>query len=120
MRLKVFSASSIEEIGSYLRSIQPEGFAPTLAIVFCSIIHNIAELKAAFEELNIEVFGATSSGEITNDEVHEDSISVMLLEISRNAYRLQVFDGEGKSSIEVGQDVAEWAKAIYDNYILSS
>jgi hypothetical protein len=39
----------------------------------------------------------------------------MLLEMSRDAYRLNVFDGEGKASSEVGQSVAKWAKTIYDN-----
>lgn len=115
MKPTVFSVTSVEEIGPYLQSVRQEGLAPTLAIVFSSIVHNLEELKSAFAEFDIEVFGATSSGEITNDEVHEDSISVMLLEISRDAYRLKVFDGEGKTSNEVGQAVGKWAKTIYDN-----
>jgi hypothetical protein len=101
MKPTVFSVTSVEEIGPYLQSVRQEGLAPTLAIVFSSIVHNLGELKAAFAKFDIEVFGATSSGEITNDEVHEDSISVMLLDISRDAYRLNVFDGEGKTSSEV-------------------
>lgn len=115
MKPTVFSVTSVEETGPYLQSVHQEGLAPTLAIVFSSIVHNLEELKAAFAKFDIEVFGATSSGEITNDEVNEDSISVMLLEISRDAYRLNVFDGEGKTSSEVGQAVAEWARTIYDN-----
>jgi len=115
MKPKVFSVTSVEEIGPYLQSVRQEGLAPTLAIVFSSIVHNLEELKATFAKYDIEVFGATSSGEITNDEVHEDSISVMLLEMSRDAYRLNVFDGEGKTSSEVGQAVGKWAKTIYDN-----
>jgi len=113
MKSTVFSVTSVEEIGPYLQSVHQEGLAPTLAIVFSSIDHNLEELRAAFAEFDIDVFGATSSGEITNDEIHEDSISVMLLEISRDAYQLNVFDGEGKTSSEVGQAVAEWAKTIY-------
>jgi len=115
MKPTVFSVTSVEEIGPYLQSVRQEGLAPTLAIVFSSIVHNLEELESAFAEFDIDVFGATSSGEITNDEVHEDSISVMLLEISRDAYRLNVFDGEGKTSSEVGQAVGKWAKTIYDN-----
>ncbi len=115
MKPKVFSVTSVEEIGPYLQCVLQQGLAPTLAIVFSSIVHNLDELKAAFTKFDIEVFGATSSGEITNDEVHEDSISVMLLEMGRDAFRLNVFDGEGKTSGEVGQSVGEWAKTIYDN-----
>jgi hypothetical protein len=115
MKSNVFSVSSVEEIEPNLQRVQEEGLAPTLAFVFSSVVHNLEDLKSAFAKYNIEVFGASSSGEITNDEVLEDSIAVMLLEISRDAFRLNVFDGEGKSSSDVGQGVAEWAKSIYEN-----
>ncbi len=88
---------------------------PTLAIVFSSVAHNLEEIGALFAKHNIEVFGASSSGEITNDEVHEGSIVAMLLDISRDSYRLNTFDGEGKTSYQVAQSVAEWAKTIYAN-----
>jgi hypothetical protein len=115
MKLTVFSVTSVEEIGPYLQGVCQEGLTPTLAIVFSSIVHNLEKLRAAFAKFNIEVFGASTSGEITNDEVSEHSIAVMLLEISRDTYRLNVFDGEGKTSSQVGQGVAEWAKTLYDN-----
>jgi len=115
MKPSVFSVTSVEEIGSHLQSAHEEGMAPTLAFVFSSVVHNLEDLKAAFAKYNIEVFGASSSGEILNDEVHEESIAVMLLDISREAFRLNVFDGEGKTSSDVGQGVAEWARPIYEN-----
>jgi hypothetical protein len=115
MKPTVFSVASVDQIEVNLQGIRQKGLAPTLAIVFSSVVHNLEELSASFAKHNIEVFGASSSGEITNDEVHEGSIVVMLLEISRDAYRLNAFDGEGKTSNQVGQSVAEWAKTIYDN-----
>ena len=78
-------------------------------------VYNLDKIEAAFAKYNIEIFGASSSGEITNEEVLEESIVVMLLEISRDVFRLNVFDGEGKTSNEVGKNVAEWAKSIYTN-----
>ena len=39
----------------------------------------------------------------------------MLLDISRNAYQVKVFDGQEKTSAEIGQSVARWAKTVYDN-----
>ncbi len=115
MKPTVFSVASVEEIEPYLESVREEGLAPSLAFVFSSVVHNLEELKASFAKFDLEVFGASSSGEITNDEVHEESIAVMLLDISREAFRVNIFDGEGKTSTEVGQGVAEWAKPIYDN-----
>jgi hypothetical protein len=115
MKPKVFSVTSVQQIEAYLHGIHSEGLTPTLAIVFSSVVHNLRELSAIFSKFNIDVFGASSSGEITNDEVHEESIVVMLLDINRDAFRLNIFDGEGKTSYQVGQKVAEWAKTVYDN-----
>ncbi len=115
MKPLVFSVSSVEQIEDHIQSVRQDGLTPTLAIVFSSVVHNLTEVGAAFAKFSIEVFGASASGEITNDEVREESIAVMLLDISRDAYRVNVFDGEGKTSYQVGQNVAEWAKIIYDN-----
>lgn len=115
MKTKAFSVNSIEQIEPHLQGFQQEGLAPNLAIVFSSIVHDLNELAAVFAKYNIDVFGASSCGEIINDEVLEESIVMMLLEMSRDAYRVNIFDGEGKTSFEVGQSVVEWAKNIYEN-----
>ncbi|MEJ2098272.1 MAG: hypothetical protein P8Y38_14425, partial [Deltaproteobacteria bacterium] len=81
MKSKVFSATSVEEIESNLQSVQAEGMVPTLAIVFSSVLHSLEDLKSAFAKYNIEVFGASSSGEIINGAVLEDAVAVMLLDI---------------------------------------
>ena len=115
MKSRVFSATSVEEIEPQLQDIRQEGLAPTLAIVFSSVVHNLKELSAVFAKYDIEVFGASSSGEITNDEIHEESIVVMVLDINRDAFRVNIFDGEGKTSYQLGQGAAEWAKTVYEN-----
>ena len=115
MKPTVFSVGSVDEIEVNLQGIRQNGLTPTLAIVFSSVVHNLEEVRAVFGKHNIEVFGASTSGEITNDEVHEGSIVVMLLDINRDAYRLSAFDGEGRTSYQVGQSVAGWAKTTYDN-----
>lgn len=115
MKPIVFSVVSVEQMEANLQGIRQNGLIPTLAIVFSSVVHNLEELGTVFAKHNIDVFGASSSGEITNDEVHDRSIVVMMLDINPDAYRLNAFDGEGKTSYQVGQSVAEWAKTIYDN-----
>jgi hypothetical protein len=115
MKPRVFSVTSVEQIEPRLQDIRQEGLAATLAIVFSSVVHNLRELSAVFAKNDMEVFGASSSGEIANDKIHEESIVVMLLDINRDAFRLNIFDGEGKTSYQVGQSAAEWAKTVYDN-----
>jgi hypothetical protein len=118
MKTKVFFVNSVEQIEPHLQSVQQDGLSPNLAIVLSSVVHNLKELMAIFAKYNIDVFGSSSSGEIINDEVHEESIVVMLFEISRDAYRVNIFDGEGKTSFQVGQSVAKWAKNIYEDSAL--
>ena len=115
MKPLVFSATSVEQIESRIQGFRHDGLTPTLAIVFSSVAYNLTEVGAAFAKFNIDVFGASTSGEIINDEVHEGSIVVMLLDIKRDTYRLSAFDGEGKTSYQVGQSVAAWSKTVYDD-----
>jgi len=115
MKPFVFPAYSVDQIEDHIQRAQQDGLTPTLAIVFSSVAHNLTEVAAAFAKFDIEVFGASTSGEIINDEVYEESIAVMLLDISLDAYRLNIFDGKRKISYQVGQSVAEWANTVYDN-----
>jgi hypothetical protein len=115
MKPTVFSATSVEQMESRIEEALKEGLKPTLAIVFSSVAHELKAVGAAFAKHDIDVFGASTHGEILNDEIHEESIAAMLLEVSRNAYRVKVFDGREKTSLQIGQSVAEWAKTVYDN-----
>ena len=115
MKPAVFSATSVEQMESRLGDALKEGLKPTLAIVFSSVAHDLGAVSAAFARHDIDVFGASTHGEICNDEIYEQSIVAMLLDISRDAYQVRVFDGQEKTSSQIGQSVAEWAKTVYDN-----
>jgi hypothetical protein len=99
-----------ERIGEALKGEQ----TPTLGIVFCSVAHNLAEVARLFAAYNIEVFGASSSGEIADDKVYEESITTMLLYIDHDYYKLKAFDAHGMTSYQAGQGIGKWAKAVYD------
>ena len=115
MKPSVFSATSVQEVEAHLRDAFKEGVKPTLAIVFSSPAHDLKALGAIFAKHDIDVFGASTNGEILNDGLHEESIVVMLLDIGREFYSLGMFDGKDKSSFQVGQNIGEWAKTVYDN-----
>ena len=115
MKPSVFSATSVQEVEAHLENASKEGLKPTLAIVFSSPAHDLKGLGAIFARHDIDVFGASTAGEIFNDEVHADSIVAMLLDIGRDVYSLEMFHGKDKSSLQVGQNIGEWAKTVYDN-----
>jgi len=99
MKPFVFSATSVQEVEAHLENAAKEGVKPTLAIVFSAVAHDFKRLGAIFAKHDIDVFGASSSGEILNDEVHEESIVAMLLDIGREFYSLGMFEGKDKSSL---------------------
>jgi hypothetical protein len=118
MKPTVFSATSVEQMESRLEEALREGLKPSLAIVFSSVAHDLKAVGAAFAKHDIDVFGASSAGEMCNDEFLENSIVAMLLEVSRDVYQLMVFDGQGKTSAQIGQSIGGWAKTVYDNPVL--
>lgn len=110
----VFSANSLGQLEAGIRGALKQGKTPTLGIVFCSVVHQLNELGKLFAKYNIDLFGATSSGEIANEKVYEESITVMLLDIDREYYKLKIFDAQGITSYRTGQDVAELAKTVFE------
>lgn len=109
-----FSASSLEELEARIREAIRHEKTPTVGIVFCSVAHQLKEVCKLFARYRIDLFGASSSGEIADDKIFEESIAVMLLGIDRAHYKVKVFEAPGKPSYRLGQDVAEWAKTVYD------
>jgi hypothetical protein len=113
MKSAAWLADSIEEVESRLLISLNDGFSPSLAIVFASIGHDLKALGSCFGKHDIDVFGSGSAGEILNNEVREGSIVVLLLEIDREAYRINIFDGADKTYHELGKSIAEWAQPAY-------
>jgi len=109
----VFSVTSLEQLEARIQEALSQVKTPTLAMVFCSVIYQVNQISEIFARYNIDLFGATSSGEIADEKVFEESIVVMLLNIDREYYKLKIFDAQGMTSYRVGHDVAEWAQTIY-------
>lgn len=88
MKAKSLNGKSIEEIESLLTEALSDGFIPTLATVFVSI-H--VDRKAICEVLNkrdVQIFGATTDGEVIDSRVEDDSISILLLEINPDYFKV--------------------------------
>ena len=67
MEAKLIKGNSLTELQGQLEACIDESYRPTLCIFFCSInqdFHTLRQLMAAYD---LQVFGATSAGEIVND-----------------------------------------------------
>ena len=48
-----------------------------LWVIFSSIAYNIQDLSAVFTKHNIDIVGATTSGEFIDDEIYEKSMEAL-------------------------------------------
>jgi hypothetical protein len=99
MKAKSIKGRSPEEIQSALVEIMADGFKPTLAITFLSIRQDRKSVLEILSEKNIDVIGATSSGEFINGQQSEGEIVIMLLDINKNDYCI-LFEDIGRMSLE--------------------
>lgn len=119
MKARSMLVSNIKSLDKQLESFFELGFNPNLAIVFTSISLPIKELMMVFERRNIRLAGCTSCGEIAvNDglsNIAEQSAAVMLIEIPDNQFSIDIIDGSGLSSYELGLKAAQQAKGIFND-----
>jgi hypothetical protein len=115
MKPFVFSATSLAQLDNCLKERLSGDHPYSVAIVFFAIVFAPADIIKAFRNHKIEVFGASSAGEIANGKVAENSISVMLLDMDQDAFRVGIFKGMDKTSSQLGKEIAEWAKVVFRN-----
>ncbi|HAC15745.1 MAG TPA: hypothetical protein DCE78_07350 [Bacteroidetes bacterium] len=88
MKSKSFKAHSPAEITTELDHCMSDGFNPTLAVVFLSIQHDIAQVQRHFNERNIAIFGATTNGEFIDEDLDRGSIAVLLMDIKKYYFHI--------------------------------
>lgn len=111
MIAKNIYGDSIEEIKSKFTKTTADGFKPTLAIIFCSIVQNRQALNDFFTTQQIVVFGSTTAGEIIDSEVVEKSAVIMLLDIKKGYFKL--FFEESSNTYVAANDLGKFAKASF-------
>jgi hypothetical protein len=118
MKAEPLAADSIESLGRQLQALRAGGFSPTLAVVFASVAHEMAEVARVFREAGVDVFGASSAGEIVaggaGESVRERCIVALLLDLDRSAYGIRLVEGEGRTSYDLGAAAGRWARATFD------
>lgn len=113
MLAKNIYAENIDEIKSKFSKAVADGFTPTLALIFCSIVQDRKALIGFFNEKNIDVFGSTTAGEILDAEIHEQSTVLMLLDMKKEHYK--IFCEASADTYKISGDLAKFAKATFTN-----
>src|SRR5678815_1609424 len=88
MKAKSIKGKAPAEIQSELMESMNDGFQPTLAIVFISIKQDRKSVCEILHQEQIDIIGATSSGEFIDGYQGEGSIVVLLIDLNRDAYTI--------------------------------
>jgi len=113
MQSKSIKGKSTEEIQSALDYSMTDGFEPTLAIVFISIKQDRKTICETLNNMNIDILGATSSGEFIDGHQSEGEIVILLLDLAREFYSI-MFEEIGDRSIqEAASQLAQSAQQIF-------
>ena len=115
MKAKSIKGNSSEDIKTALVSSMDDGFKPTLAIVFISIKQDRKALCEILSNKNIDIIGATSSGEFINGHESEGEIVIMLLDINRNNYSILFEDIADRSLEDATSNMVNDAFKKYEN-----
>ncbi len=88
MQIKSFTAKSPEGVAEEIALLKSDGFSPNLALLFCSIKIDLEEVASTFDRLGIDMIGASTAGEIVNEDVHDGVVTGLLLEINPSWYKI--------------------------------
>ncbi len=88
MKAKSIHGSSVSEIENAVEKSLVDGFTPTIALVFVSVKQDRKTICDLLDSRHMDVFGATSCGEFSNDQQSEGEIVILLLEVAKEHYTI--------------------------------
>ena len=109
MRAKSISGNTAGEIKDALEKSMVDGFVPTIAVVFISIKQDRRAVCDILYKKEIDVIGATSSGEFINGHQSEGEAAIMLFDINKSDYCI-LFEDIGERTLnEAATNMAKTA-----------
>ncbi len=115
MNAKSFYANSIEQVNQTLSEFKSTNFHPTLAIVFSSIKFDLKALSSVFDEHQIDLLACSSSGEICDRQVVEEKITVMVMDMNRDYYRLCTKETGEMTTYQIAHEIGVHTKDTFDD-----
>lgn len=109
MRTQSFRSVSIETLNKELGQSMAN-FQATLAIVFTSVKHDLQAISAVFKEYEIDLVACTTAGEIIDTEVVAEEIVVLLMDMDRSNYQINLESSESIGTYEAALKTAKKAE----------
>ena len=109
MKSKSIKGKSTAEITTALQQAMADGFQPTLAIVFISLSQDRKAVAELLDKNGIQVFGATTNGEFTDETPEKQSAAILLLDMKAAHFHIQHTTYEDEQYKEVAVTLAKAA-----------
>lgn len=122
MKAVTLKGKSTNDISCQLIQLITRDFKPTLAVVFLSIVQDFESITKLLSGHNIQVFGSTSSGEFIDGNFEEGSISIMLMDLNPDYFKLEFLETGKQTTLENAIELGRKGKCLYNNaaYIIVS
>ncbi|TPV32768.1 hypothetical protein FJ651_10655 [Paucihalobacter ruber] len=115
MIAKSIDGDSVIAIKNALQNSITETFKPTLAIVFTSVKQDIDALMKVLDDLDLEIFGITTNGEFIDENTQTGSISILLLDIKKDDFKIYLEEYPNNNYKEVAYSIATKSKSNFQN-----
>ena len=115
MKAITLKGKSTNAIAQQLRAIILDGFKPTLSIVFISILHDAEAITTLLDAENIQVFGATTSGEFIDGDIEDGSIMIMLMDLNPEYFKLSYSETGALTTFENAKKLGALGKKTFDD-----
>lgn len=118
MEAKFIQGYTLTDIEEQLDQYTSDSFHPTLCIFFCSVALDFNACRQMLEKHGIEVFGATSAGEIVNSNIFEGSAVGLLLDIPPDSFKVAIRNAEDDGIYECSRALAQQVAHMYDEPVI--
>ena len=115
MKAKSITANSLSEIQIALDESKGKVFMPTLAIILISKMEDAEPIRLIFAKHGIAIFGITAPHNFTEQGISEGQITVMLLDIKPDHFKILLEDYQGSSAYEAGFKTGKSGKSAFTN-----
>ncbi len=114
MKVQTLSFPNIDSLNDYIKKEQGNLRHFNCCLAFSGPDFDAGSALNSLSELNIDTIGCTTAGEIVDDNIFENSMSLMLLNLPENSFHAAYYATDKSDLNEIGQQIAELAKEKFD------
>ncbi len=92
-----------------------DGFKPTLAIAFISVVQDRSAISKLLDDNDIAIFGCTTHGEFIDEETEKGSAAILLLDMCMDYFEIYFEEYPEKNFREISTRIGQKAKNKFKN-----